>query len=174
VRTAIPHLPVSDELLDQERADFPRVEEGMQLTLRQVEEAFGQSPVPDSVPAIGLPHSSRDGRLWVARRARRTRDLGSFDVFEAGGRWPGTVVLPPGNRKVLEVGPDQHPDGGARPAGRPVRPRLRGRAPARLRPTRTKPAHPTAASAPIHRRGLAGSFPRRSGADAAAAPPGGP
>jgi hypothetical protein len=83
--------------------------EGLGVSLRTVEAAFREIPVPDSVPAIGaLLHGAAD-RLWVGRRHGQSwtaRPVSDYDVFAPDGRWLSSVRLPDDARRLLEAGED--------------------------------------------------------------------
>lgn len=102
-------MPVRGEMVAAARDELPRMSEGLGISLRTVEAAFREIPVPDSVPAIGaLLHGAAD-RLWVGRRHGQSwtaRPVSDYDVFAPDGRWLSSVRLPDDARRLLEAGED--------------------------------------------------------------------
>lgn len=52
-------------------------------------------------------HVDRPGNLWVGRRDTVQHVESALDVLDQTGRWLGTVRLPPGLDRILEIG-DSH------------------------------------------------------------------
>lgn len=76
------------------------------VSRRQVEEAYDEIGVPDSVPAIGDLIWSDTGDLWIGRRAGDVWAIDEYHVFGADGRWRARVPVPEGVDRVLDIGGD--------------------------------------------------------------------
>lgn len=109
LRARIPRMPVGEEMVDAMRERLPGMSEDLGVSLRVVESAFSEIPVPDSVPAIGGLLRGAGDRLWVGRRLGTdwmARPVNRYDVFAADGRWLASLRLPDGVRRLLEAGED--------------------------------------------------------------------
>ncbi len=68
---------------------------------------MAEVPEPSAIPAVQGLAFSTSGNLFVARTpwSERSATMGEWDIFDATGRWTGTVELPARFRPT-EVGPD--------------------------------------------------------------------
>ena len=101
VRLPLPRSPLSQDWLDTRLAMFPP-------SMRaEMEAAFDEFTMPDSVSPIEGLRTDTEGNLWIADAAT-FREGGVYDahVIDAGGRWLGRVegIVP--WMRIQEIGSD--------------------------------------------------------------------
>ena len=64
-----------------------------------------EAGLPDTRPAYLHLLPDRTGNLWVSEFARHPTAPGKWTVFDADGRWRGSVTMPPDFRPY-EIGAD--------------------------------------------------------------------
>lgn len=70
---------------------------------RQLERAFGEMSVRETLPAFVDLVVDADGYLWVEGYREAGKHASYWDVFDREGRWIATVAMPPG-LQVYEIG----------------------------------------------------------------------
>ena len=88
-----------ESTMAQQLADLP---ESRRPGYRSFLEEAG---LPDTKPAYTHLLPDRAGNLWVSEFARYPTPPGKWTVFDADGRWLGSVTMPPDFRPY-EIGPD--------------------------------------------------------------------
>ena len=100
----IPRLPTTRPIVRTHRDRLLGMSSGLGVPRRQLEEAFDELPVPDSIPAIADLLWSEEGDLWVGRRAGDIWAVDEYHVFGTDGEWLARVPLPSRVDKVFHVG----------------------------------------------------------------------
>lgn len=103
VRAAVPRKRVTPEMVEEQRA---QTVEGTGLTPTQVDEAYQELGISDSIPAIANLKWDTEGNLWAGRRTAERGVVHEYDVIDSDGRWLGFVSLPEGVGSVHEIGDD--------------------------------------------------------------------
>ena len=104
-RADIPRVYLSRELIGRER-DRLRERVNQTTTLGQLQSAFDDLPLPDSVPAIGAMRFDRSGNLWVKRRRPSKEDGAAYDVLGPDGDWLTSITIPAEIERIFEIGED--------------------------------------------------------------------
>ncbi len=107
LRAGVQRAEVSETHWEKLREGIPELSRGLTLSVGELEEAYEDLPVADSIPAIGGLISDEVGNLWVGRRVGFLDEKTSeYDVFDSTGRWTTTVLLPDEIDEVFEIGDD--------------------------------------------------------------------
>jgi hypothetical protein len=102
VRRPIPN----PQLTDMERSEYRREwEEEYGRSRHTIRALLDMVELPETKPAYGRLLVDAADNLWVAQYRRRREDLDRWDVFDAEGRWFGTVHTPTG-LVIYEIGTD--------------------------------------------------------------------
>ncbi|MCI0434498.1 MAG: hypothetical protein L0271_12785 [Gemmatimonadetes bacterium] len=106
IRAAHSPVPISradwDAWIAELYEQFPEVTPGQRA---QGERLLAAMPVPERMPAYRGLDVDRDGNLWLHDYPRPGLANPGARVFDADGRWLGTVTLPAGIRRELSREP---------------------------------------------------------------------
>ena len=107
VRAPIPRRPITNEMRSAAREEARKSLGRGGRDARRALRRYDEFEIPDSLPAIREIICDDAGYLWVGRREtylrRTTRSASVFDTIDAGGRWLGSVDMPSGLDRVLEI-----------------------------------------------------------------------
>jgi hypothetical protein len=104
-RASVARTPVTERILNVERDLWRGRALSAGVPPSVFIDALSRFDTPDSLPAVRSIHADREGNVWIARFDGLGQSLPRhYDVFNAAGLWLGTVSLPEGVGRLLEVG----------------------------------------------------------------------
>lgn len=105
LRPAIPRASVTERMIEGHRDLWRARADSTDVSPAPFLAALAQFEVPDSLPPFWALHTDESGNLWAARRARleQGREV-DLEVLDPEGTWLGTVRLPDGVHRILEIG----------------------------------------------------------------------
>lgn len=106
LKVQVPRTPITGDMVEARRQELPEIADRLRTSLRSLQRAFDEMPVPDSLPAIARLAWDTSHNLWVGQRHSDRWSVPEYNVFDSDGHWLASVQIPDGVRRLISAGDD--------------------------------------------------------------------